>query len=395
VRRSQWSLRKVSLFGALTGLLLLTSVALRVGEVAAAPGDTGPIQGSATAKQDPPGSCAGRPDTITFSATVSIGNGVLRITDPGGDASGPINYTGTPPPHLASPQGETYDVLSNIGTTLNLRELNGGCNFLTTITLQQPLPALIGGAAQQATPANQSTASAPVPAVTVSTGGGNSLTWLWVAGSVAGFVLVVGSVALVVINRPGSVTVIDPGGTSVPTGGISTVPDCSEKRQRAETVVGFVRGFLDEHAELSALVLQIPFLDAVATEADARYKKSVDAKSGWFDPELLHEKEDAKIALEDAQKREKELQGKPGMDQYAFIDLVYAVDELSVCLGMAPLEGPFLLKFDLDRVIDRARDLGLYSPPPAGPVDTLVTQPDLPGPGQGGGTGSSGTSGVM
>jgi hypothetical protein len=125
---------------------------------AAPPPDTAPIQGTGTANQDPSGSCSGRPNTITFPATVQIQGGVLHITDPGGETSGAINADGTAD---LNGQSESYHLLSSQGTTLQLSEVNGGCSFLTTIALQQPLPPLAGGVVPQIT----STATADPAAV--------------------------------------------------------------------------------------------------------------------------------------------------------------------------------------------------------------------------------------
>jgi hypothetical protein len=170
-------------------------LALPVLSAPATPPDTAPIPGTGTARQDPPGSCSGRPDTITFSATVQIQGGVLHITDPGGETSGTLNGDGTAD---LNGQSESYHLLSSQGTTLNLRELNGGCNFLTTIVLQQPLPPLVGGAVashptQLSGTTSQPTVSAtPGGVIVPETSGGRSWAWYWGAGIVVGIVLVGG-----------------------------------------------------------------------------------------------------------------------------------------------------------------------------------------------------------
>jgi hypothetical protein len=167
-------------------LLAALWFALPLLKALAVPPDNGPIQGSATAVQDPPGSCAGRADTIPFSAVVSIRGGVLQITDPGGDTSGTINADGTAD---LSGQGESYHLLSSQGTTLQLREVNGGCNFLTTIVL----PRVLFQVVPEPTLTSAPTSAVAAPGgVTVPASGGQSLWWLWGAGIVAGVVVVSG-----------------------------------------------------------------------------------------------------------------------------------------------------------------------------------------------------------
>jgi hypothetical protein len=126
---------------------------------------------------------------------VQIRGGQLQISDPGGSASGAVAPDGTA--HLASPQGETYDVISSSGGMLVLEEVNGGCRFRTVMTFAQPFPALVSEA--PATTAAPTTTAAPAttlappatPAPRVPVAHGSSLTWLWVALVVVGGVIIV------------------------------------------------------------------------------------------------------------------------------------------------------------------------------------------------------------
>src|SRR5262245_44781501 len=101
-----------------------------------APPDQGPIDGTATATQDPVGSCVGRPNKIPFDATVQVPGGNLTTTDPGGTTSGPVAADGTAKLTGAT---QSYELLSSTPTQLSLRELNGGCTFSTIIDLAGPL----------------------------------------------------------------------------------------------------------------------------------------------------------------------------------------------------------------------------------------------------------------
>jgi hypothetical protein len=185
----------------LAGVAAAALLALGPAVSAAAPADYGPVTGSAVATQDPPGSCPGRPGTIPFTAMVRILGGQLQITDPGGNASGPIAPDGTG--HLSSPQGETYDILSSAGGGLMLEEVNGGCRFRTVISFVQPFPSLATATSPAPTPAPTTTTTTTTtlsPATNIPTTGpgvpnasGSSLTWLWVVLVVAGGLVIVGA----------------------------------------------------------------------------------------------------------------------------------------------------------------------------------------------------------
>jgi hypothetical protein len=173
-------------------LLAALWLALPVLKALAAPPDTGDIQGSATAVQDPPGSCPAQADIIPFNAVVSIKDGFLHITDPGGGASGLLNSNGTA--QLTGPQ-ETYNLLSIQGTTLNFREVYAGCTFRTTVVLQRVLYQVpTEPPSTQTNETAQPTVIGTPTVVTVPSSGGRSLSWLWVAGIAtgAGVVLVGG-----------------------------------------------------------------------------------------------------------------------------------------------------------------------------------------------------------
>jgi hypothetical protein len=174
-------------------LLAALWFALPLLKALAVPPDNGPIQGSATAVQDPPGSCAGRPNTIPFSATVQIQGGVLQITDPGGQSSGTLNGDGTAD---LTGQGESYALLSIQGTTLKLREVNGGCNFLTTIVLDrvlfQVVPTVPPSTQTSETASQPTVSGTPGGVIVPETSGGQSWAWYWGAGIVVGIVLVGG-----------------------------------------------------------------------------------------------------------------------------------------------------------------------------------------------------------
>lgn len=370
-------------------LLVVAWLALSVFPAAAAPGDTGPIQGSATAKQDPPGSCAGRPDTISFSATVSIQGGVLQITDPGGDASGAINDTGTPPPHLTSPQGETYDVLSNLGTTLLLREVNGGCNFLTTIVLQQPLPPLVGGAAvPQATAASAPTSAVNVPGgvIVPQTSGGSSLTWVWIAGLASGFAVIGGGVFLLVRQpvdprqpplaaaAPDTLTLAGKTATQ------ATARDCSKERRDVEAILARLQSLRDGFAKLPALSRRVEELKKLEDEAEERFDKSRDPTVGPFayDPELRDEAIAAGNAREAAEAQVKEAEQK-GVELRAETDnLDEALEDLAYCLGVDDRPGTDKMgRYDENTRLGLLERLGLV---PAAPAVDDVPAPPLPPP---------------
>jgi hypothetical protein len=192
VRFFRYPLLRYRGLAATIALLAALWFALPVLKALAVPPDNGPIQGSATANQDPAGSCSGRPNTITFAATAQIQAGVLHITDPGGETSGTINADGTA--DLTGP-GESYALLSVQGTTLQLREVNGGCNFLTTIVLDRVLfqvPTVSPSTQTNETASQPTVSGTPGGVIAPGTSGGQSWAWYWGAGIVVGIVLVGG-----------------------------------------------------------------------------------------------------------------------------------------------------------------------------------------------------------
>jgi hypothetical protein len=213
-------------------------LALPVLSAPATPPDTAPIQGTGTARQDPPGSCSGRPDTITFPATVQIQGRILHIIDPGGETSGTINADGTA--QLTGP-GESYALLSIQATTLSLREKNGGCNFLTTIVLQRVLYQVptVAPSTQTSETASQPTVSgAPGGVIVPETSGGRSLSWLWGAGAVAG-VGVLGGGLWFVFRQP--VTSTD------------VATDCPKEREAVRRAFEEARPFVGAAADWEVL----------------------------------------------------------------------------------------------------------------------------------------------
>lgn len=106
-----------------------------------APEPPGPVSGQAILEQDPPENCEAAPTTITFAVTVDVTEGQLRITSPGGTASGPLTAWTA---RLTGPGGETYDLRSAEPADAPTRLLMGtqarGCTFRTTVDLEAPLP---------------------------------------------------------------------------------------------------------------------------------------------------------------------------------------------------------------------------------------------------------------
>lgn|GEM_PF-5396355 len=180
-------------FLAITFLLAGVLALLVASPAGAAADDFGPVTGNAIAQQSPPGSCPGRPNTIPFTATVTLRGDQLAVTDPGGDATGTVKPDGSA--HLTSPQGETYDVQPSTDGKLHATENNGGCTFDTTISFEQPLPPLAQtpptqSASSQSNPTSQSSTASSTTNPPVHPGG-SSLTWLWVVLLVAGGIVLV------------------------------------------------------------------------------------------------------------------------------------------------------------------------------------------------------------
>jgi hypothetical protein len=178
----------------------LMTVVCFTGAAAAAPANAGPIPGTAVAQQDPPNSCPGRQDTINFDATLEVRDGTLVITDPGGTSTGAIGADGTG--HLSNPAGGGYDLVSGDPvagpTVLKFREQNGGCSFLTTITLSQALPALVQAA--NAPPAAPPVANTPnAPATTSKDTNDASLGWLWGLLALGG--VAIGTTGVVLVRK--------------------------------------------------------------------------------------------------------------------------------------------------------------------------------------------------